>query len=198
VIVAAHGTALRAVILPLSRSDIERALELARWPHTADERVRFHAPYVVAVDTPPIDHWAVEQVEVITEFRRLELMAEEHGRINDTWGRGGLRDVEEAMRRWRGRVSIVVRLGIRSDGLYVGGVPAVRVAIAGAMRVPSEDVRTTNVYATCGELSGCPLIGAVVEQVFDAADLRERTRSATVWVNDRPAARVALPFKQLD
>jgi hypothetical protein len=66
------------------------------------------------------------------------------------------------------------------------------------MRVPSEDVRTTNVYATCGELSGCPLIGAVVEQVFDAADLRERTRSATVWVNDRPAARVALPFKQLD
>jgi hypothetical protein len=27
---------------------------------------------------------------MITEFRRVELMTEEHGRINDLWGCGGL------------------------------------------------------------------------------------------------------------
>jgi len=94
-----------AIDLPLGRRDMERALALARWPHSDAERERFHRQYLVGVNGPTVENWAVEQVEVITEFRRLALIAEEHARVNDMFGRAGVQEAEQALRPWLGRLS---------------------------------------------------------------------------------------------
>src|SRR6266852_6011395 len=51
-----------AIDLPLGRRDMERALALARWPHSDAESERFHRQYLVGVNGPTVENWAVEQV----------------------------------------------------------------------------------------------------------------------------------------
>lgn len=92
-----------AINLTINRADIERALALMRWPHTAELRARFHDPYLVLIDGR-LNAVAVtvQQIEIITEFRRLVLIAEGHSGLNDSFGgRGGLSDAEHALRPWR-------------------------------------------------------------------------------------------------
>ncbi len=153
----------------------------------------------MAVDGPTIDSWTVEQVEVFTGFRRVELMAEEHARLNDLWGRGGLREIEEAIRPWRGTLSIAVRLGLRSTMAYVGSVPAVDVAVDGPGAVAPTEVRRTNLYGYCdqGPL-GCPLVGGLVEASFDAAAIGETTRSIRVLWNAVQMAQVTIDVARLE
>jgi hypothetical protein len=57
-----------AVTTVLGDKDIERALKLAQ--AVEQKRAQFHAPYLVRVDDP-----TVEQVEVVTEFRRYVLIS---------------------------------------------------------------------------------------------------------------------------
>jgi hypothetical protein len=177
-----------------------RAVALARWPHSDFERARFHKRYVVPVHEPPTEYWAVEQVEVITEFRRVELMAEEHGRINDLWGRGGVQDVEEAIQPWRGRVSIVAHLGLRATNLYVGGAPQVDVTLGRPSAVAPIDVRRTDLYASCGGdlTGGCALSGGLVEGIFDTATVGQTTRLVTVLWKSKELAHVTIDFARLE
>src|SRR5436190_8215507 len=77
------------VIVQLNSQDIQRATELARWPHTDAERSQFHKRYTIVVNGPAVEYFALETIEVTTPFRRLELIAEEHARINDLFARGG-------------------------------------------------------------------------------------------------------------
>ena len=104
-----------AIVTPLTRADMERATGLARWPRSDADRARFHRPYVVSLTGVGTDFFAIKTVEVITEFRRLELIAEEHARLNDNFARAGLRDAEEAIDPWKGLVWIVARLENASD-----------------------------------------------------------------------------------
>lgn len=197
-IVGAVSADVRAIVLRLTTNDIERALALSRWPHSDTERARFHKRYTITVNGPTTDFWAVEQIEVITEFRRVELMAEEHRRINDSWGRGGLRDVEEAIRPWRGRLSIVVHLGLRASLPYVGGVPPVEISVDGTSVVATTDSRRSGVYASCGNDTGCPLIGGRVEEILDAAAVGQTTRSIRVIWKGKQLARRTIDFAALD
>jgi len=199
VAICAGQADLRAIHLLLTRNDIERALALARWPRSDTVRAQFHKRYIVTVNGPPTEYWAVEQVEVITEFRRVELMAEEHARINDNWGRGGIRDVEKSIRPWRGRVSIVVRLGLRANRPYVGVAPPVEVALGGPGAVATIDVRRTDLYANCGgDLNGCALTGSLVEQVFDAVTVGQTARPLTVLWKGSQLAHVTIDFAGLE
>ena len=75
-----------ALRLTLSHVDVERAISLARWPHTDAERAAFHSRYIADVSRAPVDSWTVDRIELITEFRRLELMAEEHARRRERAG----------------------------------------------------------------------------------------------------------------
>src|SRR5262245_40183762 len=70
VIVLAMPLRGSAIIESLTDADISRALSLANGP--AASRAAFHKPYIVTLDDPTI-----EQVDVITEFRRFVLAAEE-------------------------------------------------------------------------------------------------------------------------
>jgi hypothetical protein len=117
---------LRAIDVPLNRADMQRAVSLSRWPHSDAERARFHEPYTVRLDEAPVvDSWSAVQVEVITEFRRVELMGEQNAALGTLWGRAGVGDVEDAIRPWRGRVSIVARIDLRAEGIFVGPFPPV-------------------------------------------------------------------------
>src|SRR5204863_2606769 len=129
IVLALDLPVVHAIQLNPSRADIERAVAIARSPHTDRERADFHTQYILRMDEQPVDSWAVERLEVITELRRIVLLAEEHVRVNDTWGRGGLRDVDEAIRPWRRRLSIVARLALRASAPYVGAAAAVDIVI---------------------------------------------------------------------
>src|SRR5882757_9390803 len=101
---------VNAIEVQLTPAAMQRATELARWPHTDAERAQFHKRYTIVVNGPLVEYFAVEKIEVTTPFRRLELIAEDHARINDLFARGGLRDAEEAMRPWRDQVAIAAYL----------------------------------------------------------------------------------------
>ena len=175
-----------------------RALALARWPHTDAERVRFHDQYLFLIESSPSPASAprVLQVEVVTEFRRLELMAEEHQRLGDSFGRGGLDEVETAFRPWRGSVAVAAHLQLPwcGDGCQAP-VPATEVWIPGISSRPGQPAVRSVLYARTG-LSPA-LLGSFAEARFDAAAIGQTVREVRVVVDGRELARVAVDFGAL-
>ena len=178
----------------LTPADMQRALTLARWPTTDRDRSQFHERYLIAVNGPTVDYFAVRTVEVVTEFRRLELIAEEHARLNDTFGRGGLHEVEEALRPWRGRLAIIVTL-VFDPARYITGVPEVDLVIEGRTLIaPLETVRS-GVYSTG---SGSVLIGGRIESTFDAGAVGQEVRPVFIHRAGNPIARPPVDFSKLE
>ena len=184
-----------AIITPLTRAEIERAAALARWPRSDSDRSRFHRPYIIDVTGVAANFFAITRIEVITEFRRLELIAEEHARANDTFARGGLRDAQEAIRPWRGRVSIAVQLEFTASNRYLTAVPRVEVALGFPNAGGALDTRVIGTYG-----SGDPpvLIGGTVEATFDATPLARQRVPVLVRCDGRELTRVVIDFARLD
>jgi hypothetical protein len=192
VALAVNGPPLRglhALETDLSDQQIERALRLGR--NTAAERERFHRRYVFQADgrTPVVNGLQLESIEVISEFRRMELIAEEHARINDTFGRAGLRDAKQALAPWRGNVSIVARVRVIGATNMVS-VPRLEVtldSLPAAGPVLRRDIS-----------NDAALVGGEIETPFDAAVVGETTRTVAVLWNDRLLGRVRVDFRSID
>src|SRR5919204_2988867 len=187
------GAPLSAINLTVTHADIERALALSRWPHTDTERVRFHDPYLTILEprmmfNPNLTAGSVtvEQLEIITEFRRLELIAESHVRLNDSFGRGGIEDAVEALRPWRGRVAIDAHLGLPN---HKGTIPESEIALSGVGIQRAYIAHPPVIYAKTG-LSPQILQGNIVEAVFDGIAVGQVPRIVTVIVSGRQVARV--------
>jgi hypothetical protein len=180
-----------ALIVSIGRADIERALDLARWPHTDAERAQFHARYTRKFAVPDaLAGIAVDSVEVITELRLMELIGEAHARTNDLFARGGaIQEAEDALRPFRGRVSLIAHVRL---GLVTIGTPDVIVAMAGPNAPKAIDTTVTPIYA------GKTLVGADVEAVFDAAAIGQTTRVITVTANGVELARAPIDFRVID
>src|SRR5438067_1815141 len=134
-----------ALLVSLDRGATRRALELAQWPRTDQDRARFHARYVVRVGSAPLHQTSVDTIETITEFRRMVIIAEEHARLNDMFARGGrIQEAEEALRAYRGRLSIVAHLRF---GPHVAGVPDIDLAFADPDAPRAIDLRRAPIYA---------------------------------------------------
>jgi hypothetical protein len=189
------GTGVAAIDGRLTQDEMVRALTLARWPTSDADRARFHARYVVAVKAATVQYYSAESVEVVTEFRRLELIAEDHARVNDMFGRGGFQDVEAAIAPWHDLVTIVVRLQFAPNG-FITGVPSLDIRLDGSNTLtPADDVHTTGVYGP-----NSTLIGGIVEAVFDARQVGQATRTIIISSQD-PAvalARVPINFQDLE
>jgi hypothetical protein len=183
----------RAVHQQMTRADTERALVVARG--TDAERARFHEPYLVRMKGATAEYIAAEQVEVITEFRRFELVAEEYARRGDVLGPRGVQDAQEALRRWQGRISIVVHLRFQVTNQWIPEVPAVDVAIDDPDAVTALNVRRTGIYNNSGR--GSSLVGAVVEGVFDADAVGHGLRSVRVVWKGKDIGRVTIDFASL-
>jgi hypothetical protein len=193
----------RAKDTSLSYVDLERAVALARWPHSDAERVRFHDRYLTIVhsDLSPVSPVAaVIQIDVVTEFRRAELLTEEHERAGDSsFARGGLADLKAAIAPWRGRVAIDVHLqlpggcGPESSSPLCGPViPPTDIALSGVGTVHAAPALRPFWYARSGS-SPVPL-GNVAEAMFDATAIGSKPRDVRVIVDGKEVARVTIDF----
>lgn len=187
--------AVGAINVQVTQEDIRRATELARFPHTDAERAQFHQHYTTVVNGAVVEYFGVEKIEVITPFRRMELIAEEHARINDLFARGGLQDAEEAIRPWRDLVSIVAHL--RFDLTKpIPGVPAVDVTIEGPRPVFAISTNQTGIYSGNGDQTF--LVGGAVEALFDVRDVGQTTQPVVVRWNGKEVVRVPVNFAAME
>ena len=134
-------------------------------------------------------------LEVITEFRRIELMVEEHDQVQDLFGRGGTDDVVDAMRPWRGKVAIGVYLAL--PGGSDAWVPPVDVVIDG-VGVQRAALAARTAFHTSSRFRGASIADHIVDAVFDAAAIGQTTRDVAVVVDGRPLARASIDFSTLD
>ncbi len=196
---AALAIALLVNLSP-SRGDLERAAALARWPHTDAERVAFHDAYLfLTVDpqAPLTLDTKVLQLEVVTEFRRMELIAEEHQRLGDNFGRAGSDELVRALAPWRGKLAIDVHLQLPSCGDdCTPVVPSTDVLIEGVGHATAAAALRGPLYARSG-LSPA-VLGSMAEAVFDADAIGDGTRDVRVFVGGRELARVAINFSSLE
>jgi hypothetical protein len=182
-------TPARAINLSLTSSDIERALTVARDQDRARER--FHTAYVLIVDDP-----FVERIEIVTEYRRVVTLAEDHIRRGDRAFAYSGRLAAIALEPWRNRVSVLARLRFHPHNAYVD-VPRVEVSVDG----PNADLALIGVLKEpifsmadpANPGSGVGILGAVAEGVFDAKLIGQTRRTVTVRMDGK-----VLITRQLD
>jgi hypothetical protein len=184
--------ALLAVMLltSLRPSDVERAVALARWPTTDAGRERFHGMYVTrfpssAAPAGPM----VESIEVVTEFRRVELITEAHERMRDMFAKGGYQDAMDAVKPWQGQVSIVAHVRF---GLVTIGTPDVGVSMTGENAPVPVSTKLTPLYANNA------VIGADVEVFFASDAVGQTRRIVAVRSNGVEIARTTVDFGAID
>ena len=182
---------LLALVWPMTQADLEQALSIGRGADA--ERARFHRPYVIAMSDP-----TVEQIEILTEFRRAVLFAEDRIRWGDHLF--GVRQAEAALAPWHGKLTIVVRLRFHPMNTFIAA-PACEVAIDGEPSVAPLDTRRSSLYAqrTTHQKAGTPsaLTGALVEVDFDAQRVGQHVRPVRVVLEGKQVARTVVDFAQL-
>jgi hypothetical protein len=141
------------------------------------------------------DFFSVESVEIITEFRRLELIAEEHARLNDNFARAGVRDAEAAIGPWQGLVWISARLDL-TNRTYAGEAPDVGMVIGAANDQRPVDPTSARVISRHG--SEGELIGWTADAAFAASPLKNRRVPILIRFNGRELTRLRIDFAQLD
>lgn len=186
------GGDLRAInVAPASR-DVERALRLAQ--AFEDQRQRFHAPYTIRVNDATVD-----QIEVVTEFRRYVLAAEEQLRQGHWLFAQDAKGAQTALQSWRGRVSLVARLRFHPQNTLIS-LPPYNVTVGGPDVAPLDVVRTpvtAPLSGVRGDLN-TPIMGATIEGIFDAVPLGQTVRPVIVSLAGQDIARVTVDFAKLE
>ncbi len=185
-----------AVTEELTDRDIANALNLANAAEAT--RTLFHAPYIV-----PIEEETVERVEVITEFRRFVLAAEEQLELGN-WmlGRGGFDQkgltLKDRLRPFGGQASIRVRLRFHPHNSYVT-LPAFDILLGEPTLVAEQAIRTPRIIPASGD--GKPrnfIAGATIEASFDARSIGDRVLPVRIVSEGRELARVKVDFSRLE
>jgi hypothetical protein len=182
----------RAIATALIDKDIDRALKLAQ--AVEQKRAAFHAAYIVRVDDA-----VVEQVEVVTEFRRYVLSAEEQLRLGNWLFVHSVRDAREKLRPWRDRVSLVARLRFHPHNTLMA-IPPYDITIGRTDLLPVNVIRTP-IHALPSGRPGdfsAPLMGATIEAVFDARSVGQVGRPVSVSLAARAVASVPIDFARLE
>ena len=182
-----------AVATVLGDKDIERALKLAQ--AAEQKRAQFHAPYLVRVDDA-----TVEQIEVVTEFRRYVLAVQEQLRKGNWLFAQGVRSAKEQLQPWRERLSIVARLRFHPHNTMMM-VPLYDITIGQPpVLVPINIVRTPITALLSGKKGdfNAPLMGATIEAIFDTRSLDPAARDVSVLLEAQPVARVPIDFAKLE
>ena len=180
---------LFALIWPMTQAEMERALSIGRAFDA--ERARFHKPYMLAIADP-----TVEQIEVVTEFRRVVMFAEEQIRHGDHMF--GLRQTEPAMRPWHGKLTIAARLRFHPMNTFRASPPYD--ITVGAPPIPRLDTRRTSLYALASSqkpATPTPLTGAIVEVDFDAQTVGQAVRQVRVVLEGKEVLRTMVDFATL-
>ena len=194
-IFTAASLRLGAVTETLTEQDIARALNLANAGDA--QRASFHAPYVIPIAEPMI-----EQLEVITEFRRFVLAAEEEIK-GGNWvlGRGGYdskgRSLRDLLRPMAGQVTVRVRLRFHPLNNY-HAVPRVDILLGDPTLLPTGATRTPNYAPRSEPGSVLVILGAVVDVSFNAPSIDDRSLPVRLVLEGTEIARAQVDFSRLE
>lgn len=172
---------------------IERAIAIGRSDQL--KRALFHEAYTIRAGDP-----VVNRIEIVTEFRRVVLAAEERARLGDAlWG---VRDATDALRPFRGHVAIVVRVTFHPQNLYVT-VPPFDVLMYG--RAPGTpprrplEVRALPEFRPGLAPPGSAMLGATVTATFDSRGLdRVGSYLAGIFQEQREIIRVPIDLGRIE
>jgi hypothetical protein len=188
---AAALAACLALVWPMTQAEVDRALSIGR--AFDRERAQFHTPYIIPIADP-----TVERLEIVTEFRRVVLFAEEQIRKGDHMF--GLREAERAVAPWHGKVTIVARLRFHPLNTFID-TPPYQVVI-GNPPLEALAVRRTSLYAVAGPNpkpgTHAALNGAIVEADFDAEAVAHDLRPVRVMLEGKEVARATVDFGRLE
>jgi hypothetical protein len=185
-----------ALVLSMSPSEIERAQQTAR--SRASEREQFHRRYVFDLRDA-----TVTQVEVITEFRRLVLITEEHIFRGDWMFSRGTRSAEQALAPSRGMVTIRAVVRFNPLNTYITPPPyllALGADAAGGGPALLE-TQVTPQYSAPFKARGktlSSLTGATLEAEVGSVQLGQASRIVAVMLEGKELARTAVEFGRLD
>lgn len=180
-----------ALVVSMSGSDIERAQALARARDA--ERQQFHSRYIFNLADP-----VVTQIEVVTEFRRLVLIAEEHVFRGDWMFTRSVRAGEDALGPTRGVTTIRAQIRLNPLNTFIEP-PAYKIAVDG---FPDVDTQLTPQYSvpfkTRQGKTLTSLIGATLETTVSAGRIGQTSRGITVTLDARNVAGTVVDFTRLD
>ncbi|HUK35644.1 MAG TPA: hypothetical protein VLV86_17120 [Vicinamibacterales bacterium] len=184
-----------ALVVSMTGSDIERALAIARARDT--ERQQFHSRYVFAVNDP-----AVTQIEVITDFRRLVTIAEDHVLRGDSMFTRGVRAAEQALAPTRGTVTIRAQVRLNPLNTFIDtpdyglgiGNPSGAFTPVNAQLTPQYSVP----FKTRQGKTVTSLIGATLESNLPSEGIGQTTRAVFVTLDGKEVTRLTVDFGRLD
>ena len=179
-----------AVKIDISLADIDRALTIAR--SRESERAQFHAPYISAGNSP-----FIEKAEVLTEFRRVVLMGEEHIARGDRSFAYSTSRASDALQVFRRRISIRVQVRFHPLNNYVT-LPPVTMALAGNDGALIGVRRDPLFGSPAARGEPASLIGAVVEGSFEALALGQTPREFVVTLDKKELGRVAFDLSTVE
>ena len=160
-------------------------------------RTLFHAPYTVTVDEPTI-----ERLEVVTEFRRFILAAEDQLKAgNWVMARGGFdskgRTLKELLRPVEGQVSIRTRLRFHPHNSYVT-LPAFDILLGEPTLLAINAIRTPHITPASSERGTRDVIdGATIEVFYNAPTISDRTLPIRMLLEGKELARVSVDFSRI-
>ena len=184
-----------ALVAAMSGTQIERAQQVAR--SRDSERAHFHARYRF---TPRSD--TVVQIEVVTEFRRLVLITEQHLLAGDQMFSRGLREAQQALAPNQGIMTLKAQLRFHPQNAYVT-IPDFKIALgrtpAGPLGSPL-DTRIAGEFATQPKNAkkNAPVTGATLEASVDTAQVGQTSLPVGVVLDGEELARAVVDFARLD
>jgi hypothetical protein len=179
----------------MTDEDIMRAFAVANGSEPA--RAAFHAAYIVNVADPVIEH-----LEVITEFRRFVLSAEDQLKAgNWMMARGGFdpkgRTLKDVLRPLSGQVSIRARLRFHPQNNYVA-LPAFDILLGDPTLLPINAVRTPDLTPATGEPGTRDVInGATIEIFYNAPTVDDRVLPVRILSAGKEQTRVSVDFARI-
>jgi hypothetical protein len=185
-----------ALITSLSASEIERAQQVAR--SRDSERTQFHRKYLFDL---PGD--TVTQVEIVTEFRRLVMITEDHLRAGDQMFSRGLRAAEAAMAPTRGILTLKAHVRFNPLNTYAA-LPPLRLALGTAVAEPLVELDTQVTaesslpFKDRSGKSATILTGAVLQADFPASRIGQTTRLVGVILDGKELTRTSVDFARFD
>jgi hypothetical protein len=181
---------------PIGASDVADAVAIGLAGGAGASHADFHAPYVIQQNGP-----VVQSIEVVTEFRRVVLLAEEHARRGEAgWDARG---ASRALQPYRGRLDLLVSLRFDPQNTY-RSVPDIGLRIYERDEEAASGIEPLHVVATPANFAGrvppagTPILGAGVEAAFSSASLDFRsTYLVGIFVAGREVDRAAIDLSRL-
>ena len=185
-----------AVIELLTERDVANALNIANGSEAS--RALFHAPYIVAINDATVEH-----LEVITEFRRFVLSAEDQLKAgNWMMARGGYdakgRSLRDLLRPLSGQVSLRARLRFHPQNNYVV-LPAFDILLGEPTLLAMNAIRTPQISLANGEPGSRDVItGATIEVFYNAPTIADRVLPVRLLLEGKELVRASIDFARVE